>query len=195
VLRRHDTVARLAALGHDVHRELAAGRELLQIGYRSTLPAPPSEGDVDARLGAVGAAFRRALEAGQEREVLAGASLVGPHRDDLTFEIEGRDVGAFGSRGQQRTVALALKMAEGAFIRETTGEWPILLLDDVMSELDEVRRGQVLGTVAPGQQVIMTATELAAVDPGFLARAKVFEVEAGAIREPLRVVEAARATA
>jgi DNA replication and repair protein RecF len=195
VVRRHDTVARLASLAHEIHRDLAAGRELVQIGYRSTLPAPPSEGDVDARLSAVGAAFRRALEAGQEREVLAGASLVGPHRDDLTFEIEGREVGAFGSRGQQRTVALALKVAEGAFIKETTGEWPILLLDDVMSELDEVRRAQVLGAVAPEQQVIMTATELGAVDPGFLARAKVFEVEAGAIREPLRVVEMEKATA
>ena len=86
-------------------------------------------------------------------------------------------------------------MAEGAFIRETTGEWPILLLDDVMSELDEVRRGQVLATVAAEQQVIMTATELASVDAGFLARARVFEVEAGSLREPLRVVEAARATA
>jgi DNA replication and repair protein RecF len=116
--------------------------------------------------------------------------LVGPHRDDLTFEIEGRDVATYGSRGQQRTVALALKMAEGAFIREATGEWPILLLDDVMSELDEGRRGQVLGAVAAEQQVIMTATDLSAVDPQFLHRARLFEVEAGAIRERLRVVGA-----
>jgi DNA replication and repair protein RecF len=189
VLRRHDTVARLADLGHDVHRELAAGRELLQIGYRSTLPAPPNAGDVDARLGSIGTTFREALAAGQERDIAAGMSLIGPHRDDLVFEVDGRDVGAFGSRGQQRTVALALKMGEGAFIRETTGEWPILLLDDVMSELDEVRRGQVLATVAPQQQVIMTATELSSVDESFRARAKLFEVEAGAIREPMRVAE------
>jgi DNA replication and repair protein RecF len=190
VMRRHDTVARLATLGHDVHRELAGGQELLQIGYRSALAAPPSAGGADARLGAIGEAFRRAIDETRERETALGASLVGPHRDDLTFEIDRRDVATYGSRGQQRTVALALKMAEGAFIRESTGEWPILLLDDVMSELDEVRRGQVLGAVAPEQQVIMTATELGSVDPQFLRRAKLFEVEAGAIRERLRVVEA-----
>ncbi|HEY3080770.1 MAG TPA: DNA replication/repair protein RecF [Chloroflexota bacterium] len=190
VMRRHETVARLATLGHDVHRDLAGGRELLRIGYRSTLEAPPDADGVDARLAAIGEAFRRAIAETREREVQLGASLVGPHRDDLTFEIDGRDVAAYGSRGQQRTVALALKMAEGAFIREATGEWPVLLLDDVMSELDEVRRGQVLSAVAPEQQVIMTATELEAVDAGFLRRAKVFEVEAGAIAERLRVVEA-----
>jgi DNA replication and repair protein RecF len=189
VMRRHDTVARLATLGHDVHRELAGGRELLQIGYRSALAAP-ADGGADARLGAIGEAFRRTIDETREREIALGASLVGPHRDDLTFEIDRRDVATYGSRGQQRTVALALKMAEGAFIRESTGEWPILLLDDVMSELDEVRRGQVLGAVAPEQQVIMTATELGSVDPQFLRQAKLFEVEAGAIGERLRVVEA-----
>src|SRR5262249_33138123 len=156
VMRRHETVGRLAALGHDVHRELAGGRELLEIGYRSALEAPPPSEDVDARLGAIGLAFRRALAETRERELQLGASLVGPRRDDLTFEIEARDVATYGSRGQQRTVALALKMAEGAFIRESTGEWPVLLLDDVMSELDELRRGQVLSAVAPEQQVIMT---------------------------------------
>jgi DNA replication and repair protein RecF len=190
VMRRHDTVGRLATLGHDVHRALASGRELLQIGYRSALEAPPPGDDVDARLGAIGAAFRRAIAETRERECQLGASLVGPHRDDLTFEVDGRDVATYGSRGQQRTVALALKMAEGAFIRESTGEWPILLLDDVMSELDQVRRGQVLSAVANDQQVIMTATELESVDPQFLRRAKLFEVEAGAVRERLRVVEA-----
>jgi DNA replication and repair protein RecF len=189
VMRRHETVGRLAALGHDLHRQLAGGRELLQIGYRSALEAPPTDG-VDARLSQIGASFRRAIEEQREREVLLGASLVGPHRDDLTFEIDRRDVGTYGSRGQQRTVALALKMAEGAFIRESSGEWPIMLLDDVMSELDEVRRGQVLSAVAPDQQVLMTATELDSVDPQFLRRAKLFEVEGGAIRERLRVVEA-----
>jgi DNA replication and repair protein RecF len=184
VLRRLETVARLARLGHDAHRDLAAQRELLEIGYRSTVPAGglEAEADLDARLGAVAEAFREALTAALPREVQLGTSIVGPHRDDLTFAVDGRDVGAYGSRGQQRTVALALKVAEGAFIQESTGEWPILLLDDVMSELDEVRRGQVLGTVQPGQQVIMTATELASIDPAFLERARVLRVQAGAIQ-------------
>jgi DNA replication and repair protein RecF len=184
MLRRLETVARLARLGHESHRDLAAQRELLEIGYRSTVPAGSIDDgtDLDARLEAVAAVFREALAAALPRELQLGTSIVGPHRDDLTFQVDGRDVGAYGSRGQQRTVALALKVAEGAFIQESTGEWPILLLDDVMSELDEVRRGQVLGTVQPGQQVIMTATELTSIDPGFLERARVLRVQAGSIQ-------------
>jgi len=184
VLRRLETVGRLARLGHESHRDLAAQRELLEIGYRSTVPAGglPPEADLDGRLEAVAEGFREALAAALPRELQLGASIVGPHRDDLTFHVDGREVGAYGSRGQQRTVALALKVAEGAFIRESTGEWPILLLDDVMSELDELRRGQVLGTVQPGQQVIMTATELGGIDPAFLERARLLRVQAGAIQ-------------
>ena len=184
VLRRLETVARLARLGHDSHRDLAAQRELLEIGYRSTVPAGglDLEADLDSRLEAVVEAFREALAPALPRELQLGTSIVGPHRDDLTFEVDGRDIGAYGSRGQQRTVALALKVAEGAFIREATGEWPILLLDDVMSELDEVRRAQVLGTVQPGQQVILTTTEPGSIDPAFLERARVLRVEAGAVQ-------------
>jgi DNA replication and repair protein RecF len=183
VLRRMETVARLAALGHEAHRDLAAQRELLQIGYRSTCACDLAEAeDLDARLAAIGAAFREALGASAEREVAAGASLAGPHRDDLTFEVDGRDVAVYGSRGQQRTVALALKIAEGAFMRETTGEWPILLLDDVTSELDETRRGQVFSIIAPGQQVIVTTTDLSAIEPSFLGRAQVLKVDSGRVQ-------------
>jgi DNA replication and repair protein RecF len=184
VLRRLETIARLARLGHESHRDLAAQRELLEIGYRSTVPTGglDVEADLDARLEAVTEAFREALAAALPRELQVGSSVVGPHRDDLTFQVDGRDAGVYGSRGQQRTVALALKVAEGAFIKESTDEWPILLLDDVMSELDEVRRAQVLATAQPGQQVIMTATEPGGIDPAFLERARVLRVQAGAIQ-------------
>lgn len=192
VLRRLDTVARLARLAHESHRDLAAQRELLEISYRSTIPASALDPgpDEDARLEAVTAAFRDALAAAQPKELTLGASIVGPHRDDLTFLVDGREAGVYGSRGQQRTVALALKVAEGAFIRECTGEWPILLLDDVMSELDEVRRGQVMSTVQPGQQVVMTTTDLASVDAGFLERARVLRVHQGVIHGGISLVEA-----
>jgi DNA replication and repair protein RecF len=196
VLRRLETVARLARLGHDSHRELAAQRELLEIGYRSTVAGERVDltADLDARLAAVTTAFREALTAALARELQLGASIVGPHRDDLTFQVDGRDVGVYGSRGQQRTVALALKIAESSFIKEESGEWPILLLDDVMSELDDVRRGQVLGSVQPDQQVIVTTTELGTIERSFLDGARVMRVQSGAT-QGLWTVPPERATA
>jgi len=101
---------------------------------------------------------------------------LGPHRDDLAFMSLNHDVALYGSRGQQRTVALALKLAEAEFLRQRTGEPPILLLDDVLSELDEHRRGFVLGSVTPDQQVLLTTTDLADFPSGFLANAAVYHV-------------------
>src|SRR5262249_60275631 len=92
VMRRLETVARLARLGHEAHRDLAAQRELLEIGYRSTVPAGdlPPEGDLDARLEAVAASFREALGAALPRELQVGASVVGPHPAGPTLPVRGR---------------------------------------------------------------------------------------------------------
>ena len=86
-------------------------------------------------------------------------SLIGPHRDDLAFLVDGVDMRIYGSRGQQRTVALSLKFAEARYMCGVVGEEPILLLDDIMSELDEQRRSWVLHAIDGGGQVIITATE------------------------------------
>jgi DNA replication and repair protein RecF len=98
------------------------------------------------------------------KELLLGVSLVGPHRDDLVFTLAGHDLSAYGSRGQQRLTALALKLAEAEHLHDQTGELPILLLDDVLSELDPSRRAHVLATIRPGQQVLFTTTEPEAFD-------------------------------
>jgi DNA replication and repair protein RecF len=106
---------------------------------------------------------------------------LGPHRDDLAFLSLDHDVALYGSRGQQRTVALALKLAEADFLRQRTGEQPILLLDDVLSELDEHRRRFVLSSVAPEQQVLLTTTDLADFSPAFLGSTAVYNVREGII--------------
>jgi DNA replication and repair protein RecF len=123
--------------------------------------------------------FRKALRRYQRRETMQGVSLLGPHRDDLVFRADGIDVGVYGSRGEQRAVALALKLAEVDFMQATTGERPILLLDDVMSELDPSRQRLMLATLDLSGQTIITATDLHPFSPDFLADAALFRVEQG----------------
>jgi DNA replication and repair protein RecF len=103
--------------------------------------------------------FRGWLRLEADRELAQGTSVVGPHRDDLLLALDGKPVDKFGSRGQQRTVALALKLAELELIRNHTGQQPVLLLDDVLSELDEVRREALRDTIACHEQVLLTTTE------------------------------------
>ncbi len=106
---------------------------------------------------------------------------MGPHRDDLVFWADGIDMNVYGSRGEQRTVALALKLAEAEFMLETTGERPLLLLDDVMSELDPSRRLLLMETLDSSGQTLISATDLDSFSPRFLARAALFHIENGAV--------------
>ena len=110
-------------------------------------------------------------------------SLVGPHRDDLAFLLDGRPLAAAGSRGQIRLATVALKLAEVALMRELTGETPVLLLDDVLSELDRRRRSLLLASLASDQQVLITATDLEAFSSDFLTRCRRYRVEAGTVTE------------
>lgn len=194
VAGRLQTIAALSDLAHGYHRRLTGREERLRVDYRSTLngaTAGRSNGgssnatgslDIQSQsISQIATHFAELIRRQRDREVAAGMSLYGPHRDDLTFLVDDRDMNVFGSRGQQRTIALALKLAEADYLASQTGELPILLLDDVMSELDERRRAHVFETIAPGQQVILTTTDLDAIDPAFLARAAVLRVERGAI--------------
>ena len=114
------------------------------------------------------------------REVAAAASLIGPHRDDFVFKLEGNDLAYFGSRGQQRTAVLELKLAELEFMEKTTGIEPILLLDDIFSELDDAHREYVVKVIS-GRQVIFSAVEESQIPEAFLKSAKVVRVEKGRI--------------
>ena len=115
----------------------------------------------------------RRMEESRDDDLRRGQTLVGPHRDDISFEIEGRDARAFGSQGQQRTVALAWKMAEVRLCEDLLGERPLLLLDDVMSELDENRRACVTRFVEGGIQTLITTTNLGYFDDSLLEGMKV----------------------
>jgi DNA replication and repair protein RecF len=126
--------------------------------------------------------FKRQLEEMRAQEVRRGVSLLGPHRDDLLFRIGDLPLSAYGSRGQQRTAVLALKLAEVDLMTAETGDTPILLLDDIMSELDARRRGFLLATIGGRQyQALITATDLTGFDPAFVTQASMLEVRHGEI--------------
>lgn len=175
---RQRCIAEMGRLSRSIHAELSGGQEELTLSYRPNVGSSAAEfrepADAAQAL-AEGLASARALE------IERGVSLIGPHRDDLRFIGNGVDIGSFGSRGQQRTAALSLKLAEAAFMRARTGEAPVLLLDDVLSELDEARRRHLLTTVFEYHQVWMTATDLDRFLPEFLSRARAFRIENGTV--------------
>ena len=122
-----------------------------------------------------------ALEASRNREVGMGSTVVGPHRDDFALIVNDVDMGPYASRGQARTLALTLKLAEGTLLERERGESPILLLDDVLSELDASRRRRLLEYVSRSQQAIVSTTDLDLIEEPFLAYASKFLVDNGHI--------------
>jgi DNA replication and repair protein RecF len=119
----------------------------------------------------------RTRELLREEECARGLTLVGPHKDEIRFFIEGHDARDFGSQGQQRSIALALKLAQLAVIQEISGNQPILLLDDVMSELDEKRRSMLIQLLTRDVQTVITATDLSFFDDDLLKNAQIIELK------------------
>lgn len=175
--QRQQAVAVLNEPARAFHRRLTATPEYLEIFYRSNLDPGAQEDSWPALT----QAFRDQLRALRAREIEQGMSLAGPHRDDLVFWLDKVDMNIFGSRGQQRTLALALKLAEAEFVRERAGEPPILLLDEALSELDAQRRKLLLETISPSQQVLITTTDLGPFTPSFLATATLFRIVQGRV--------------
>jgi DNA replication and repair protein RecF len=129
------------------------------------------------------ACFEEKFSKVRTREIERGTTLFGPHRDDLLFYVNGRDVQTFGSQGQQRTTALSVKLAEIELISAEIGEYPILLLDDVLSELDDYRQSHLLNTIQGRVQTFVTTTSVEGIDHQTLREASTFIVEAGVIKK------------
>lgn len=125
--------------------------------------------------------FVTALSRWRPRELAAGMSLIGPHRDDLIFVLDGTDLNIYGSRGQQRLAALSLKLAELDLLTERNGSRPILLLDDALGELDQRKQAGVLHAAAGRGQALLTVTNLDVVDREALPHAAVLHLQAGAL--------------
>jgi DNA replication and repair protein RecF len=171
--------ARLAGFSRDIYSDVTGG-EALACRYAPSAsggaPVEQAGQPEPEEAGAIEPVMLQALErrAGEERA--RKTTLVGPHRDDVVFTLDGRPARAFGSQGQQRSIALAWKLAELRAIEEIGGRRPVLLLDDVMSELDEARRDALLGVVREDIQTIVTTTNLGYFSPRVAKSATVLEV-------------------
>ena len=194
---RRALVAALAKYATRAHVELSGGHEWLQLVYQPhfdpaqppglayqpllglELPSRPPDGVSSADLVA---AFREELLRRRRAEIERGMTLTGPHRDEMRFLVGQMDLGTYGSRGQQRTAVLALKMAQLAWMRQVTGDTPVLLLDEVMAELDRRRRACLLAQVDGVEQALLTATDPEMFEADFRRRSTLLWVEGGVIR-------------
>lgn len=160
----------------ELQASLSGGQERLQIVYRPSFHLDPALNTLAARE-----SYRGQLRQARRREIQQGVCSLGPHRDDLEFLVNGINMLTYGSRGQQRTVALAAKLAELSYMRAMTGEEPILLLDDVFSELDLQRRAYLLRQILRHQQVLMTTTDFSGFPPEILEQARRYRVVRGTV--------------
>lgn len=179
---------RLAARFHD---RLTDGQEVLQLSYRPAYdPLPRPEGQFALPIETVvrrSSLTREQIQTGfvdrlqvlRGEEIARGVTTIGPHRDELRFSANGIDLGDFGSRGQVRTTLLALKLAEVAWMREKIGEWPVLLLDETLAELDAHRRTDLLASLQDCDQGLLTTTDMNLFNDDFIRRSTVWQVRSG----------------
>ncbi|TWI59590.1 DNA replication/repair protein RecF [Halalkalibacter nanhaiisediminis] len=176
--RRFAFVKRLQKWAREIHYEISRGKEELEIRY---LPSAEVLEEMD--LSKIKDEFYQVYSKKRAREIQRGVTLFGPQRDDLGFIVNGRDVQTYGSQGQQRTTALAVKLAEIELIYSEIGEYPILLLDDVLSELDDYRQSHLLHTIQNRVQTFVTTTSVEGIDHKTLEHAAIFDVTEGTIKK------------
>jgi DNA replication and repair protein RecF len=178
---RASAVAHLAVDVAASHARLSGEREQLALAYEPRFAdAWPPARIIAAGADAVAAVLLDKLHATHPRDIAAGVTLTGPHRDDLSMTLGGEPAAAFASRGQQRTAALALRLSEAQLLHARSGERPILLLDDVLSELDESRRASVLAAI-DADQVWITSPDPDRFDAAFVSSAQTWRIAHGMV--------------
>src|SRR5512138_2015731 len=193
ILWRIEAVHQIERLASRVHNELTRGAEILRLSYDPAFdPLPKPDRQLGLKmdtivdrsqleLDEIRDGFRASLSALRNEEIARGITTIGPHRDDLRFLANDIDLGSYGSRGQVRTALLSLKLAEVNWMKDRTGEWPVILLDEVMAELDLQRRADLLKYVGESEQVLFTTADLHLFPEAFVRNAEVWHVEGGKI--------------
>ena len=195
ILWRIEAIQQIERLAARVHYELTHGSETLRLSYEPAFdPLPKPNGQLGLKIDTVldrsrleldeiRDGFRARLRELRNEEIARGVTTVGPHRDEMRFLATDIDLGNYGSRGQVRTTLLALKLAEANWMKERTGEWPMILLDEVMAELDLQRRADLLKYVGESEQVLFTTTDLNLFAPDFVGKAEVWKVSGGKVEK------------
>jgi DNA replication and repair protein RecF len=190
---RIQTVQELEHLASRIHNVLTRSQEILRLSYQPayepfpnspkqySLPFDESMDRSGIPLVKIQQDFLECLYSLRKEEIARGMTTIGPHRDDLRLLNNGIDLGVYGSRGQGRSAILSLKLAEVAWMQGKTGQWPVLLLDEVLAELDADRRGDLLGRLMESEQALMTTTDLAMFHASFVKKAKVWNIQAGQV--------------
>lgn len=193
VAGRQRLLRELEVKARRVHHDLSGGQEELELHYRPGFAATANNTgqlsfdvlglDLNRQLSTneITGQFLTRLADTRGEEIARGMTLIGPQRDELRLMVNGHDLGLYGSRGQARTGVMALKLAELEWMRDTIGEWPILLLDEVIAELDADRRAYLLDCVKGASQVLLTTTEPDIFTPSFLQSATRWHIHQGQI--------------
>lgn len=193
IFERIHAVIELERQAARAHEELTRSSEILRLAYEPSydpLPQPkdqfqlPMQTTIDRSglsLEKIQQGFIERLKQVRAEDTARGVTTLGPHRDELRFLGNGIDLGVYGSRGQGRTAVLSLKLAEVAWMKERTGEWPVLLLDEVLAELDPQRRNDLLERLGRSEQSLLTTTDLDLFHQQFLAQARVWKIDAGRV--------------
>ena len=188
---RIHAIQELENLASTLHNQLTRGVEVLRLSYEPAydpLPQPaqqialPLEAPVDrsgVSVEKIQQGFMDSLARLRVEEISRGVTTIGPHRDEIRFYSNGVDLGIYGSRGQVRTAMLSLKLAEVGWMKEKTGQWPVLLLDEVLAELDIQRRDDLLTRLVESEQALLTTTDLDLFSPDFANRATLWRVQNG----------------
>ncbi len=191
VKARMDAVVELDRLAREYHDRLTNGQEVLSLQYAPSIHLGAQPGKQISQFGPqpepewtleqFQAAFQRQLLNRRSEELARGVTVCGPHRDDLRFISNAIDLGDFGSRGQVRTTLLSLKLAEVAWMRVKTNEWPVLLLDETLAELDPQRRTDLMTVLQDCEQSVLTTTDLSQFTAGFVQESTIWQVHSGSV--------------
>jgi len=176
VEKRAQYVEDIANEASSIYSRLCDEKEKLKISYRSNINWDSPSGTNELRM-----SFREALESSAENDMARGTTTRGPHRDEMLITINDMEVRYFGSQGQQRSAAIAIKLAEVATIEKMTGERPVLLLDDIASELDNERRKRVFDIVGGNGQIVVTAADISELPEDVVCGAAVYNVKSGMV--------------
>lgn len=176
IIARNTFLEKLQKWANEVHQVISNEREILTFHYATQVKLEESS--------TVEEIYQQLIQLyadNEQREIDQGSTQFGPQRDDLQFMVNGKNVQTFGSQGQQRTTALSVKLAEIDLMKETTGEYPVLLLDDVLSELDDQRQTQLLAAIQNKVQTFLTTTSLSGVARQLINEPTIFRIDKGTV--------------